>query len=107
MLQRTADGDTRKGPWSLRTGFRPESVLSEVLPPRVGSPPDLPGGEREPVVLSQAFLSFPFLAECLSEPPPGCLFPDSLGLNSNSLLIVSAMDGNNLPHHLPDMVLVY
>ena len=64
MLQRTADGDTRKGPWGLRTGFCPESVLSEVLPPRVGSPPDLPGGEREPVVLSQAFLSFPFLAEC-------------------------------------------
>ena len=42
-----------------------------------------------------------------SQSPPGCLFPDSLGLNSNSLLIVSAMDGNNLPHHLPDMVLVY
>lgn len=56
-------GTPERGLCCLRTGLSPESVLSEVPPPRVGSPPDLPNGEREPIVLSQAFLSFSFLAE--------------------------------------------
>ena len=110
MLQRAADGDTRKWPWSLGTGFSPESVLSQVPPPSVGGPPDLPSGEREPAVLSQAFLSWLGPSDPLFLPLRALLavylFPDSLGLNKDSLCIVSAVDGYNLPHHLPDMVLV-